>query len=169
MFTVHDVIEIAIKIEENGEASYRQVAVEMGQESNPGLASMLTWLADQEAEHVQWFTQLKAQVTPDGVSEELESMGQKMLRNVVGDQNFSLDDVDWSQVESLEKVLDIALELEYDTAMFYQTLAGFVTDETCIQHLETIIEEEKRHGRLLLEFQQSGDVPDYSAATETPG
>lgn len=148
MFSLRDIVEIAVTIERNGEATYREAARKVGRRD---LASLLTWLADQEHEHLEWFEKLGATAGGPAPSQELADKGRSMLRQVVGDSRFSLADVDLTQASSLAEVLDAAIELELDTAVFYQMLAAFVDGDDVVAQLEHIVEEEKRHGRLLTE------------------
>jgi len=160
MFSLSDVIAVAITIEENGEATYRQAAEGT---ARTDVAALLTWLADQEAEHVTWFRELGAEAGVKEADADLADMGQSMLKRVVGEESFNLDPADLASKESLHELLDVASQLEMDTAIFYQLLGGFVNDSDTLAHLETIIEEEKSHGRMLLELLESDEVPDYES------
>ncbi len=56
MFTVNDLIDIAVKMERNGETLYlasRQKA------QSPQLKSLLKWMAEGEAAHGTWFADKK--------------------------------------------------------------------------------------------------------------
>ena len=55
MFTLTDIIEIAVQIEKNGESTYRRAQQET---SDPSLADLLGLLADEELEHQRWFAEL---------------------------------------------------------------------------------------------------------------
>jgi rubrerythrin len=149
MFSIEDVIQIATTIEKNGEQTYREAARAVGR---PDLSSLLVWMADQEQEHLRWFTKIGARIGSAEPSPELAEHGRSMLQKIVGDTRFSLADVDLGEAKSLAAILDAAIELELDTVIFYQMLAAFVTGEDDLSHLEKIIEEEKRHGRELTEY-----------------
>jgi rubrerythrin len=56
MFVIDDILDIAIQIEQNAEKIYRNAQKKI---SNPSLASMLNWLADEEVDHANWFSDLK--------------------------------------------------------------------------------------------------------------
>jgi hypothetical protein len=55
MFSIQDIIDLAIQIEENGEQVYRRAS---GEISNPSLVWLLQYLADEETEHARWFSEL---------------------------------------------------------------------------------------------------------------
>jgi rubrerythrin len=157
MFSMRDILDIAIKIEENGERTYRRAAQEV---TDPRLASLLHYLADQEAEHAAWFAgglDCVPEMTMDDDS-ALATMGRDMLRNVIGDQSFSLSEVDFSKMDSVIDVLDAAFDLENDTAAFYEMLASFIDEQKTLECLRKIIHEEMRHAKALAEYVSTGAV-----------
>ena len=149
MFTLSEIIDLAIRIEKNGENAYRKAQEEV---SNPSLASMLQWLAEEEVEHVKWFTQLKEKAATLAEDPKLEEMGKAILQGVLGDQAFSIKDADFSKIEDINSLLELSVEFEKDTVLFYEMLSAFIDDEETLSQLEKIIEEEKRHVQLLEEF-----------------
>ena len=149
MFTLGDIIDLAIRIEKNGEDAYRKAQEEV---SNPSLASMLQWLAEQEIEHEKWFTQLKEKASTLAEDPKLEEMGKAILQGVLGDQTFSIKDADFSKIEDINSLLELSVEFEKDTVLFYEMLGAFIDDEEILGQLDKIIEEEKRHVQQLQEF-----------------
>ncbi len=149
MFTLSEIIDLAIRIEKNGENAYRKAQEEV---SNPSLASMLQWLAEEEVEHVKWFTQLKEKTATLAEDPKLEEMGKTILQGVLGDQAFSIKDADFSKIEDINSLLELSVEFEKDTILFYEMLRAFIDDEETLSQLDKIIEEEKRHVQLLEEF-----------------
>ncbi len=161
MFSIHDILDIAIKIEENGEQTYREASRKV---ADPTLASLLGYLADQEAEHARWFAEQKQKSpTPVDADSALAEMGRNMLLNVVGDQSFSLSEVDLSEMDTVVEVLDAAFDLENDTVVFYEMLRGFVEDPATIEQLNAIIREEMDHARSLTEYVKTGRVSQVDA------
>ena len=149
MFTLGEIIDLAIRIEKNGEEIYRKAQEEV---SNPSLAAMLKWLADEEVEHEKWFTRLKEKTETGAVDPKLEEMGMAILQGVLGDQAFSIKDADFSKIEDVNSLLELSIEFEKDTVLFYEMLGAFIDDEEILSQLDKIIEEEKRHAQLLEEF-----------------
>jgi rubrerythrin len=142
MFTLTEIIDIAIQIEQNGKNTYRKAQAEV---SSDALASMLQRLADDEAEHEKWFSQLKEKAGTTVENSELEEMGKGILQNVLGDQAFSITDADFSRIENLRSLLELSIEFEKDTILFYQMLRSFIDDREVLNGLDKIIEEESRH------------------------
>ena len=141
VFKSKEIIDIAIRIEKNGEAIYRDA---VHQVADNELKAALQWMADEEARHVEWFTLLKStmQTTPGIVPDELSS---DMLASLIGDQSFSLKDVDFSQVQNVTKMVSIFIEFENDSILFYEMLIPFITQPETLENLKQIIDEEKGH------------------------
>jgi rubrerythrin len=146
MFTLTDIVEIALQIEKNGESTYRRAQRET---SDPSLAELLGLLADEELAHQQWFEAFKGRVATQPVDAELEDVGRELFQNILGEKAFSLDDVDFSRIPDLQALLRISSEFEQDTIVFYEMLEPFVEDTRSQDDLRLIIEEEKEHFRNL--------------------
>ena len=56
MFTTRDILDIAIRFENNGEAVYRKA---LKQISNPHMIGILEWIANEEVRHREWFTEMQ--------------------------------------------------------------------------------------------------------------
>jgi rubrerythrin len=148
MFSIREIIDMAIQLEKNAETFYRAALTEM---STPSLEPVLVCLADEERNHAEWFEKLKI------VAEEVKAHGQKgdlsgeVLRTLVGDQKFSLDEVDLSKVENAQELIELAIEHEKDTIVFYEMLQSFMDDPETVKELDEIIGEENQHIKLLTE------------------
>jgi rubrerythrin len=155
MFSTGEIIDLAIQIEKNGEKVYRDALQKI---SNHSLGSLLEWLADQEAEHATWFSNLRPAVTEAPVDPHLEEIGNTMLQRVLGDQTFSLTDADFSKIDKIEDLIELAIEFERDTVVFYEMMESFIDDEQTKDHLKRIIQEEERHVQVLEDLLESGAV-----------
>lgn len=162
MFSATEVCNLAIQIEKNGELFYRDAIKKF---PDPTLVSLLEWLADEEAKHEEWFAQLRDRLKEESLDPELEEMGRSMLRDILGDQSFSLKEADFSKLKSLEALLDLAIEFEKDTILFYEMIGAFVEKVETSGHLAEIIDEENRHVQLLEEFKSD---PSQWDKTENP-
>jgi rubrerythrin len=146
MFTIREIVDMAIQLEKNAETFYRAALKEM---STPSLEPVLVCLADEERNHAEWFEKLKS------VAEEVEARGQRGeissagLRSLVGDQKFSLAEADLSEIRSVKELIELAMEHEKDTIIFYQMLQSFIDDPEIVKELDEIIAEEEQHIKLL--------------------
>ena len=68
MFTIREIVDMAIQLEQNAETFYRAALTEMSTES---LKPVLVCLADEERNHAEWFEKLKS------VAEQVEARGQR--------------------------------------------------------------------------------------------
>lgn len=149
MFRITDICNIAIQIEKNGEASYRQTAAQV---TDRKISELLSWMADEEQRHRQWFCELRSEAVVPPEHAELEEMGRSLLRDMVANQTFSLDQEQLNRTETLRELLTQAKAFEEDTILFYEFLRGLLDDEEAARGLETIIEEERLHAERLEEL-----------------
>jgi len=149
MFSLRDIIDIAVQIERNGERVYRRVA---GKMEDPSLRSLLQWLAEEEARHMKWFEALIDKVPETGDFPEQEKIGRALLQDAVGAQSFTLEDADFSSMKKIEDLLNLAIEFEKDTALFYGMLQPLIEDQKTLEQLHAIIQEEEAHARRLMEM-----------------
>ncbi len=149
MFTVKDISELAVQLEKNGRRVYLEAIKKV---RDPALASTLQWLAEDEERHAEWFAELAASQPEQEVSQELEEMGRTMMKDALANQSFSLADTDFANLRTPRELIEVAMEFERDTVLFYTMLRGFVQKEEALQRLDAIIEEEEKHIRKLREF-----------------
>jgi len=149
MFTLGEIVDLAIQIEKNGENSYRRAQKEV---TNRDLASILEWLANDEKEHEKWFLDMKQAINEKLEDPLLEEMGREILNSVLGEQTFSMDDADFSRIQDINTLLEISLEFEKDTILFYEMIKDFVDDSRVLKGIDKIIKEENKHVKKLEEL-----------------
>jgi rubrerythrin len=149
MFTSREILDIARKLEQNGEAVYRRAA--RGPVS-PGIAECLLWMAGEEARHAEWFIKLQSDVSVKNNRIADDEMNSDLLSDLVGKQSFTLQDVDFSSVYDMQKLIDIFIEFEKDGILFYGLLRTFIKDRDVLENLDRIIAEEYRHIETLQEI-----------------
>ncbi|PID77644.1 MAG: hypothetical protein CSB24_00430 [Deltaproteobacteria bacterium] len=152
MFTIDDIRNIALQMEENGERTYREAAREA---DNAEIAELLNWMADEESRHAKWFSQLTSAKPLSQEQQEMAVMGKNLLQDMVKNKTFSLSKTALSDLDNIQGLLIQAADFEKDTAMFYEFIAGLVDDGQTSAQLQIIIEEEKRHAEKLEELLQS--------------
>lgn len=156
MFSADEIIDIAIQIEQNGEALCRKVLQKENME--PALTLLFEWMAEQEAQHIKWFSTLKGNVRTTGGNAKLEQMGKALLYDVIGDQSFSLGDADFSKIESIEDLLSLLIEFEKDTVLFYEMLRSAIEDTKTLSYLDKIIAEENQHVQQIQNYLKDGST-----------
>jgi rubrerythrin len=149
VFSTVEILDIAIGIEQNGEAVYRD-ALEII--SEPQLVDLLTWMADEEVKHARWFSDLKQSVATESANPFVEEMGRELFNDLLGEKSFSHKEVDFSKVEQIDDLVAIFVEFEKDSILFYELLEPFIEDESTLQNLKKIIAEENNHLAQLQDF-----------------
>ena len=142
MFSITEIIEIAVQLEKNGEKVYREA---IGKSKNTEMDDLLLRIAEEELEHIDWFLNLKNEIEKSQDRPQVKEMDASLIDDLMGKQTFSLADVDFSRVKNSEHLIDIFIEFEKDTILFYEMLKTFLVDEKTIGHLEKIIQEESSH------------------------
>lgn len=152
MFTIREIANVAIQIEENGEGFYRH-AMEIAPERE--LRRLIQWLAEEELRHREYFLKLRAEWKTEKDDPLADLVGGAMLQDAVGGHAFSLEEVDFGSIANEGQLIDIALGFETDSIKFYEMLLSIVSDPAIRGHVERIIGEEHRHVALLLENRES--------------
>jgi rubrerythrin len=155
LFSAKEIIELAIKIEKNGEAVYRSAIEKV---PNPELVPLLEWMADEEVKHANWFAELKHNLETKNENPFVEEMGHELFNEMLGDKNFSLKDVDFATIEEIDDLIETFIEFEKDSIIFYEVLKPFVEDPVVREYLNKIIDEEKHHIELLKEITDPKEV-----------
>lgn len=153
MFTLADIREIAIQIEKNGEAAYRQAAASV---KDTAVRDAFLWMAEEEKKHAQFFSSFESDETLTEEQLELEKMGRQLLQEMVADQTFSLEQDMLVKSADYDEALAQAQVFESDTVTFYEFLKNLVADEKAKNQLEIVILEEKRHIEQLAEMRDAG-------------
>lgn len=142
VFSAREVLDIAIRLEKNGETVYRGAIKKL---SDPNLSLLLEWMADEEARHARCFSRMQQKLTLEPPDPMAEEMGRDLLNNLLAGQSFSLDDVDFSRIEHINTMIATFIEFERDTILFYQMLEAFIQDDSALQELSAIVAEEEHH------------------------
>lgn len=149
MFSIQEILDLAIRIENNGESVYRRAVDEI---SETELASLLQWMADEEVAHARWFSELKHKVGTPSTNPFMVEMSREIFADFLGEKSFSHKDVDFSKIERVSDLVAVFIEFEKDTILFYETLKPFIEDHDTLNNLERIIVEENKHIAMLHQF-----------------
>ncbi len=142
MFTAQDILDIAIRLEKNGEKTYRDARLHI---SGDALKTLLAWIAQEEHNHARWFTELKNRLTQGEDHHLMAELSRALVEDVIQGQAFSLEEVDFVTIDSPDKMLRTFIGFEDDTIAFYEVLKTFIDETAIAAQLEQIILEEKKH------------------------
>lgn len=140
MVSMNDLISIAVQIEANGYVFYDNLA--KGQQ-NEKLKEFFTRLADQERVHQQIFKSLTEQIEHSiSISSWIEDEVSGYLKSFAEVSIFPAMEKSKRDL-TLKQALDIAINVEKDSIIFYSELLKYISDEK--KTIEAIINEEKKH------------------------
>jgi len=142
MFCAYEILDIAVKLEKNGEKVYREA---MDQTGDLSLKELLKWMADEEVKHAEWFSELKSEVELNENHHLIRELSGDLVSEFVGEQSFSLKDVDFSAIKGTRELIEVFIEFERDTILFYEMLESFIIDEETGEKLNRILDEENDH------------------------
>ncbi len=149
MFTALEILDLAIRLEGNGECVYREAA---GRAKDPDIGALLLWMAEEEVKHARWFSELKQKIETGSINPFMEEMSRKVFGGLLGDKSFSHREVNFSEVDRVDDLIHIFIEFEKDTVLFYETLLPFIEDNNTLHYLTKIIAEENSHIKKLHEL-----------------
>ncbi len=147
MFTLNDLFDIAVKMEENGRKIYLDA---MKDNKSKDIQDLLQWMANEEDCHSNWFINQKSALVQG--HDDLEVMLPDVLREMMGDNTLSLDEVDFSAIKTSREMLKTFIMFENDTILFYEFLETFIESDTVKKGLKKIIQEETVHVEKLTEM-----------------
>ena len=96
MFTINEILDIAIRLEKNSEEVYRRAAAKA---SKPEIAAALNWAADEEHKHANWLAGLKEDQSVQAVQLAPGDVDGNLLNAVIGKESFSLETVEFADIE----------------------------------------------------------------------
>jgi rubrerythrin len=149
MFSLEEILDLGIRIEKNGEKFYRQAQKKVALEE---LKILLTRLADDEVEHVGFFTRKKQALKSKPEDPEVEKQASAILQEILGDQTFSLKEVNPADLKTIDDLLSLAIEFEKDTLLFYEMVSALTTKDDTLKGLQAVMAEENRHVEMLQGF-----------------
>ena len=150
-FNADEVLRMAERIEQNGARFYRKAAESCGAAE---LNGCLLKLAEMEEAHAKTFADMHVELTgaeAKPLSFDPEGETEKYLL-AMADANVFDPDVDLGDAAcemSDEEILDVAIDLEKESIVFYLGLKELVSSQAGKDKVEEILKEEISHIALL--------------------
>jgi rubrerythrin len=149
-FSGKEILEMAVRIEENGERFYTQAA---GAAKTERLKELFSFLADEEKKHIAYFKEMKRQAEgPRTIFDPYIEEAGLYLKAVADTEVFTRPDEGESlaqQVSDEKEALDIAIDMEKESLLFYyEFIKGVRESDRSI--LDRLIIEEKVHLKKLM-------------------
>jgi len=149
LFSKREILEIAVRMEKNGESEYRKAVHEV---TDRALVSLLEWMAAEEREHANFFSGLMDKLDSPSGNPFVEEMDAEFLKDLIGGSTLSLQEVDFAKVDSVGELLGVFIGFEEDSILFYHMILPMIDDSETVAEVERIVAEEKNHIRKLREF-----------------
>jgi rubrerythrin len=144
---IQDVVNFAIRIEENGERFYREAAEIV---ANQAVKELFQRLAQEEIGHKKTFEKLLSSLDDYRPPETYEGEYFAYLKDFIDGKAVFKDHPgigDLAKASSTVGALDFAIQRELDSMLYYQELKRFVTRQS--DTIDLIIEEERKHFAIL--------------------
>lgn len=144
VFAASDIMEVAIRIEENG-VNFYKFAEQIAKKEDE--KKLFSYLAEAEAGHKRIFEKLFAGMEKSNLTESYEGEFGAYLRSYV-DNNLiftkEIMDQQLAKVKDTSAALDFAIQRELDSILYYHEIKKLVPAS---QHAEVdkIIDEERKH------------------------
>lgn len=152
-FDTSDIVEVAIRIEENGMKFYRHAAGIAGRQEVKALFSRL---AEDEAAHRQTFVGILAGLDPsipqEGYDTEYAAYLHSYVDNILVFKADALT-TELAKIRDESAALDFAIGREFDSIHYYRDILEILPTNRRAA-IEQIIVEEKRHFSILSEEKQ---------------
>jgi rubrerythrin len=151
-FNAFEAFEIAEQIERNGAKFYRRAAQVFG---DSGLGNLFLELADWEKSHEKIFARMRKQLSEQGRELRTFRPEDRLLPDVQAMAGLAVFGIrpnpadELNGTESRRDVLEMAMEKEKDSIVYYTGLKDFVADIAGRDKIDEIIGEEMRHIRIL--------------------
>jgi rubrerythrin len=153
VFTASDIVEFAIRIEENG-ANFYRFAVQLARDE--GTKNLFEQLANAELFHKKTFEKMFAAMDkaapPESYAGEYAAYLHNYVDNAVIFKKEALDQ-ELAKVKDTLSALDFALQREMDSILYYHEIKGLVPANEHAS-IDRIIEEERRHVAMLAAMKQ---------------
>jgi rubrerythrin len=146
--TAHDIVNFAIRIEENGERFYREAAEIIADQP---VKELFERLAEEERVHKRTFERLLSSLGDYRPPETYEGEYLAYLKDFIDGKAVFTDDLKSLQLakaSSIAGALDFAIQREMDSILYYQEIRMYVGARHT-EAIDLIIDEERLHFALL--------------------
>jgi rubrerythrin len=151
-----DIMQFAVRIEEDGEAFYRKAALMAVDE---GLRKFFNNLADDEIRHKKTFLNMLAKMDENKPPESFQGEYIAYLRDYIDNKVIFTKDAANQQLSAasdISSAVGFAMSRELDSILYYQETKQFLS-ERHFTTIDKIIEEERKHFAYLAEMKKHID------------
>jgi rubrerythrin len=153
VFNGYDVLQFAIRVEENGEAFYRETASMM---TDNDVTELFLRLAGEEIKHKSTFEGMLAQLKGYQPPETYDGEYLTYLQNYIDGKAIFKDHPkipEMAKVRDRDTALDFAIQREADSILYYEELKRFAETKHA-SVIDGVIAEERKHFVILLAMKE---------------
>ena len=151
IFNAGDVLQFAVRIEEDGEAFYRKAALAIGDKD---IRDLFLLLADEEIKHKVIFQDMLSKVESVAPAETYDGEFAAYLHNYIDDKviftNSKQEEVSSDAKDTVSAIL-FAIQREADSILYYHESKQFIA-EKFYGIIDKVIAEERKHFNKLSEL-----------------
>ncbi|MEA2059729.1 MAG: ferritin family protein [Thermodesulfobacteriota bacterium] len=147
-FNADDIFEMAVQIEKNGAAFYRQAAEKV---ENQDHKKFLLELAAMEDDHEKTFETLKKELTENEKKSTVFDPGDENFLYLKALADMRVFYEKETPGDDFKDIVKSALQTEKDSIVFYLGMKELVSEKRGKHRLNDIIHEEMGHIRMLVE------------------
>jgi rubrerythrin len=154
-FKAGEIIQVALRIEENGEKLYRHAR---GLAEDPKLKDLFGFLAGEEAKHKKTFAEMASGLEAYEPPESYPGEYLAYLRAYADNLVFPADQMEeeLEDMYDVDEAVEFALQREVESILYYIEARGLVPKAQA-DALDEIVAEERRHYLKLVEVKKSLD------------
>jgi len=147
-YTANDILEMAIQIEKNGAAFYRNASESVADKAHKQL---LLDLAKMEDQHERTFAEMKSALSEEEKKSTTFDPNEEagMYWKALADTRVFFEKEMPSGSPAMKEILKEAIVAEKDSIVFYLGMKEFVPEKLGKNRVEQIIKEEMGHIKLL--------------------
>lgn len=153
LLSIGEILQFAVKIEQEGYRFYVQAMKKMDQAE---ILKLFQYLADEEFKHEYIFKNMLDKIgqfaPPESYRGEYEAYMQDFI-NSNWFEKFRLPDNAIDSIQTMKKAIDMALDFEKNSIIFYTALKQHIKDENQ-KLIDKIIGEELNHISRITQYQQ---------------
>jgi len=153
IFNAGDILQFAIRIEEDGEMFYHKVALNAGSKE---IGDFFNFMADEEARHKTVFSEMLKGVDVNPPAESFLGEYAAYLRDYIdGRVVFTKNVKDQAMSDTLDTLgaIRFAMGREIDSIVYYHEAKQFI-DKKHYAEIDAIIGEERKHFAKLAEMEK---------------
>ncbi|MBU0580352.1 MAG: ferritin family protein [Candidatus Margulisbacteria bacterium] len=150
IFAINELLNFAVKIEEEGIAFYKDMAAKA---KNNDAKDLYNYLMKEEVDHRKTFqgmlNNVSKEVSPGTYSDEYNSYMRALVESTV----FKKDDKQKASISNDSEAMEFAIDKEKDSILFYLGMKEYVQDKNK-SAIDKVIEEERTHVVKLLDIKE---------------